>query len=124
MISKTEISKTKINKRTKKKTNSELVETIMLAKKHNLEIAKLISIPTRRRIKKNLEEIDKEAKENETIIVPGKVLGNGNISKKIKIIALNFSSSAEEKLKKAKIQATTIIEELKKTKKIEGRILK
>jgi len=118
------ISKTKISKRIKKKTNSNLVETVLLAKKDNQEIAGLLSMPTRKRASLNLDEINKEAKENETIIVPGKVLGNGNISKKIKIIALNFSSSAEEKLKKAKIQATTIIEELKKTKKIEGRILK
>ena len=124
MISKTEISKTRISKRMKKKTNSELVETIMLAKKHNLELAKLLSIPTRRRIKKNLEEIDKEAKENETIIVPGKVLGQGNINKKIRVVALSFSENAEEKLKKAKCETRTLSEELKKSKKLEGKILK
>lgn len=120
-----EISKTKISKRMKRKTNSELAETILLAKKNNLlEIAKMLSGPTRKRISLNLEEIDKEAKGNETIIVPGKVLGQGKINKKIKIIALSFSSSAEEKLKKAGCQAVTIKEEIEKNKKLEGKILK
>ncbi len=119
------ISKTKINKRIKRKTNSKLVETILLAKKKGLlEIAKLLSLPTRKRIKKNLEEISKEAKENEAIIVPGKVLGQGNIDKKIKIIALDFSSTAKEKLKNAKCEVLSIKKELEKNKKLEGKILK
>lgn len=108
----------------KKKTNSDLAETILLAKKDNQEIASLLSAPTRQRIKKNLEEIDKEAKENETIIIPGKVLGNGSISKKIKVVAFAFSKSAEEKLKKAKCQIFTISEGLEKSKKLAGRILR
>lgn len=108
----------------KKKTNSALVETIFLAKKYNLEIAKLLSAPTRKRISINLDEIDREAKENETLIVPGKVLGKGNINKKIKVVAFNFSSSAEEKLKKAKCEIKTIKEELEKNKKLGGKILR
>ena len=108
----------------KKKTNSKLVETIYLAKKYAQEVASLLSAPTRRQIKKNLEEIDKEAKENETIIVPGKVLGEGNISKKIKVIAFSFSKSAEEKLKKAGCKIMRIKEELEKNKKLEGKIVR
>lgn len=108
----------------KRKINPELVETIQLAKKSNLEIAKLLSGPTRKRIKKNLEEINEKAKENETIIIPGKVLGQGNINKKIKIIALDFSESAEKKLKKVKCEIRTIKQELEKNKKLEGRVLK
>ena len=108
----------------KKKTNSKLVETIHLAKKYAQEVASLLSAPTRRQIKKNLEEIDKEAKENETIIVPGKVLGEGNISKKIKVIAFSFSKSAEEKLKKAGCKIMRIKEELEKNKKLEGKIVR
>ena len=118
------ISKTKISKRIKKKTNSNLVETILLAKKYNQEIASLLASPTRRRIRKNLDEIDKEAKEGETIIVPGKVLGQGSINKKIKVVALSFSESAKEKLKKAKCETVQVKEEFEKSKKINGRILK
>jgi len=118
------ISKTKISKRARKKTNSELVETILLAKKHNPEIAKILSSPTRKRIILNLEEIDRESKAGETIIVPGKVLGKGEIKKKTKIFALSFSASAEEKLKKAGCESLMLGEELKKNKKLTGKILK
>jgi len=119
------ISKTKINKRVRKKTNPELVEVIMLAKKHNLlEVARLLSAPARKRISKNLEDIDKEAKDGETVIVPGKVLGRGKISKKVKVIALSFSSSAEEKLKKAGCGVLILGKEIEKNKKLKGKILK
>lgn len=119
------ISKTKISKRIKRKTNSELVDTIMLAKKNNqVEIAGILSGPTRKIPSKNLEEIDKEAKEGETIIVPGKILGKGKIDKKIKIIALNFSKSAEAKLKKSKTEFKVIKNVLEKEKKIEGRLIR
>ena len=113
-----EISKTKINKRMKKKTNPELVETLLLAKKVNPELAKILSGPTRKRITKNLDEINKESKEGGTVIVPGKVLGDGELTKKIRIIALGFSESALKKLK----DKSTILEELKKGK-ITGKIL-
>lgn len=119
------ISKTKINKRMKSKTNKELVETIRLAKKNNmLDIARLISFPTRKRIKKNLEEINKESKSGEKIIVPGNVLGDGNVNKKIHLVALSFSSTAKEKLKKAGCEISTIKKMIEKDKKIEGKILR
>lgn len=117
------ISKTKINKRMKKKTDSELVETILLAKKSNPELAALLAVPTRKRITLNLDEINKKIKEEKTVIVPGKVLGKGQIDKKVKIIALNFSANALEKLKKEKIETSTIDRELKHNKKIEGKII-
>ena len=121
-------SKTLINKQMRNKKNPELVETIFLAKKENPEIAGILSGPTRNRVALNLDEINKEAKEGETIIIPGKILGNGNIDsgKKLKIVALSFSASAEEKLNKAKISFSTVKEELGKNKgsKLKGRILK
>jgi len=48
------------------------------------------------------------------VLIPGKVLGTGNIDKKVKIIALYYSESAREKLKKSKIEALHIDEEMKK----------
>jgi len=118
------ISKTKIKERLKKKTDSELVETIKMAKdKGQMELAKLLSVPTRKRIKKNLYEINKEAK-GETVIVPGKVLGKGEVDKKVKIVALSFSSSALKKLKKSKIPTSTIKEELETNKKIQAEVLR
>ena len=59
-----EISKTKISKRIKKKTNSALVETIELAKKNNLlDLAKKLSKPIRLQSKVSLEKLNK-LKEN------------------------------------------------------------
>ncbi len=118
------ISKTKIKKRTSKKTDQYLVETINLAKKENPELASLLSSPTRKRTKKNLHEINEQAKDGETIIIPGKVLGTGELKKKVNIIALSFSSSALERLNKGKIKTSLIAEEVKKGKKVRGRILK
>jgi large subunit ribosomal protein L18e len=118
-------SKTKIKNRTRKKTNSDLVETIALAiKKNENEIAKILSGPTRNLPAINLGQINEKAKDGETIIIPGKVLSYGNVDKKIRVVAYNFSSVALDKLKKAKCELSTIREELENNKKISGKILK
>jgi len=106
-------SKTKISKQTKRKTNPELVETIKKAKSWR-EVAAILSGPRRNFVNLNLGEIDNQAKDGEIIVVPGKVLSQGEITKKTKIIALNFSEKAKEKLEKAKILFSGISEEIKK----------
>ena len=115
-------SLTKIKKQIQRKTNSELVETILKAAKSEkwLEIARIISGPRRKRMNLNLDEIEKIAKEGEAIVVPGKVLSQGEIKKKIKIIALVFSENAMEKLSKAKKDFLTIAEEIKKNPDAKG----
>lgn len=121
------ISKNKVNERLRRKTNPELAETIFACKKNEkwLEVGALISRPRRVRKSLNLSEIDKLIKEGETILIPGKVLSQGEINKKAKIIALNFSEGAKEKLKKSKIEFLSIIEEIQKNPKAQGvRILK
>lgn len=116
------ISKTKINRKLERKTNPELIENIFLAKKNNSwkEIAHLISYPRRKQISKNLDEIEKISKEGDTIVVPGKVLGNGDVSKKIRIVALGFSGQAREKLKRKKCELVSIKEEIKVNPKAQG----
>ena len=52
--------------------------------------------------------------EGEIVIIPGKVLSQGEINKKITIIALNFSEKAREKLLKSKTIFSTIREEIEK----------
>lgn len=119
MIFKMKISKTKINRRQKRKTKQELVDTIKLANKNNLlDLAKKLSGSTRLQGKINLDELNK-LKENKIIVV-GKVLGNGNIERKISIAALGFSESALEKLKKKGCEMTTIKHEIEKNKKLDG----
>ena len=120
-------SKTQIEKQMQKKNNSELVETFMNAKKKDkwIEIAGIISGPRRKRINLNLDEINNQAKEKEKIIVPGKVLSQGEINKKIKVIALGFSEKAKEKLKKSGCEFSNILTEIKSNPSAEGiRILK
>jgi large subunit ribosomal protein L18e len=115
-------SKTKIGKQIQKKTNSELVGTILAAKKHELwiPVASVLAGPRRNFTNLNIGEIDKIAKEGETVIVPGKVLSEGEISKKIKVVSLGFSEKAKEKLEKAKISTLSIEEEIKKNPTAKG----
>jgi len=112
----------KIKNRTKRKTSPELVKTIEIAKKEdNKELLKYLSRPTREQIKLNLDEINKKIKDQKEIIVPGKVLGVGELSKKIIIYSLAYSKAAEEKIKKqgSEIRYLSELLDKNKTKKIE-----
>lgn len=107
----------------KKKTNTLLAEAIFIAKKNNLtDIAKALSISTRKQAKVNLEQIE-NAKED-IIFIPGKVLGAGEISKKKTIYAIGFSTTAKEKLKKSGCEIQTIFKALEKNNKLKVAILK
>jgi large subunit ribosomal protein L18e len=113
------ISKTKINERMKNKRNPILTESIFIAKKHNnLELAKKLSYPTRKQLSVNLNELN-NIKEDKIIIV-GKILGGGDIKKKMTIAALGYSTQAREKLAKAGCETKTIHEEIKKNPKLTG----
>ncbi len=113
------ISKTKIHKRMQRKRNPELVDTIFLAKKNNLlELAKRVSAPTRQQGSVNLDDLNK-LKEDRVIVV-GKVLGSGEIKKKMSVAALRFSEQAKEKLKKAGCEIKTIKQEIEKNSKLAG----
>ena len=109
-------SKTKIGKQSERKTNPLLVETIRAAKKHDawLNVAGILTSPRRKAMNMNLMEIDEQAKDGESIVVPGKVLSQGEVTKKIRLIAFGFSETTREKLLKSKIDAVRIIDEIKK----------
>ena len=113
------ISKTQISKRTSRKRNPEIVETIELAKKNNLlDLAKKLSGPVRLYKQVNLDEL--KDFEGDKVMVVGKVLGSGDINRKIDISALGFSEKAKEKLKKAGCDIKTIKEVIDKNPKLEG----
>ena len=63
-------------------------------------VADGISKSTRARREVNLGRINKNTQDGEMIIVPGKVLGGGEINHKVTVYALKFSQSAADKLKK------------------------
>jgi len=109
-------SKTKIEKQTSNKTNKELVKTIQNLKKNEnwINIARIISGPRKNLSNLNLEKINTDSKEGDIVVIPGKVLSQGEIDKKIKIIALGFSKKAIDKLSKSKTEFSFINEEVKK----------
>ena len=57
--------------------------------------------PTRKRRVVNLSRINRFTKENEIIVVPGKVLGSGSLNHKITISAFQFSEDAKNKIMKS-----------------------
>jgi large subunit ribosomal protein L18e len=64
-------------------------------------LAKKLNRPRRKAYEVNLFRIDKHSDGKGTVVVPGYVLGSGKITKPVSVAALKFSSSAEEKIKKA-----------------------
>ena len=84
------------------------MELINELKKKSLEekvkiwkrIAQDLEKPTRQRRVVNLSSFDTCTKENEIIIVPGKVLGSGEVNHKITVAAYAFSGSAIDKINK------------------------
>ena len=60
------------------------------------DIAKRLEKPKRNWAETNLSKLDRYANDGETIIIPGKVLAAGSISKKLTVAAWSFSEKAEE----------------------------
>ena len=106
-------------------TNVQTVALIELLRKHASSqdvdlwrrIADDLEMSTRRRREVNLFRLDRHTKADELVIVPGKVLGTGDLGHKVTVAAFNFSSSAVEKIKKANGTCLTISEMLQKNPK-------
>ena len=63
-------------------------------------VASDLEKPTRQRRIVNIYKIDKFSKEKEVVIVPGKVLGLGELSHKVDVAAVSFSEDANKKISK------------------------
>jgi len=61
-------------------------------------ISKKLSGPRCNRVEANLKRINNKTKEGDVIVVPGKVLGIGDLDHKLTIACLNCSKSAREKI--------------------------
>lgn len=59
------------------------------------DIAKRLEKPKRNWAEANLSKLDRYAKDGETVLVPGKVLAAGSISKKVTVAAYSFSEKAK-----------------------------
>ncbi len=62
-------------------------------------ISKELEKPRRNRREVNVQRINDNTKKGETVIVPGKVLGNGDLDHDVKVAALQFSEKACDKIK-------------------------
>ena len=99
-------------------TNPVLQTLIHELKKRSIEqsvalwkrIANDLEKPTRQRRVVNLSSISRYTKENEIIVVPGKVLGAGDLSHKVTISAFQFSNGAKEKIEKVGARIVPLLE--------------
>ena len=61
-------------------------------------MSKKLSGPRRQRVEANLNRINKKTKNNDVIVIPGKVLGIGELNHKLTISCLDCSKSAQKKI--------------------------
>jgi len=107
------------------KTNPNLTELIKNLKKvsYNEEVAiwkdvaKRLERATRRQAEVNLSDINRVSKENQTVLVPGKVLANGQLNHEVSVAALKFSKIAQEKIEKSGGECISISEIIEKNPK-------
>ncbi|QKQ99730.1 50S ribosomal protein L18e [Metallosphaera tengchongensis] len=76
-------------------------------------VAEELEAPSRKRSYINLYKINKYTKEGDFVVVPGKVLGIGNINHKVTVVALDFSQSALKKILNSGGKALSLVEGLK-----------
>ena len=103
------------------KTNPILNTLISELKKQSIEndvsIWKDVALRLQKPLKNwpvvNLDRISKYTTEKETALIPGKVLSDGNLTKKVTIAAWSFSKQAQEKINKAGGKYLTIGELVK-----------
>ena len=100
------------------KTNPQLVSLIadLKAKTRETEaeiwrdIALRLEAPSRVWAEANLSKIEKYVKDGETIVVPGKVLAAGDLTKKVNVAAYSFSAKAAASVAAAGGKVMTIRE--------------
>ncbi len=96
-------------KQISRKSNSELVKTIDELKNASREndapiwksIAKKLEGPSRNWPVVNISKIEYNVSKNGKAVIPGKIMGSGNLSKKVTVSAYSFTKSAVEKIESA-----------------------
>jgi len=100
------------------KTNPKITELIGNLKEKSYQeevniwkdVAKRLERSTRRYAEVNISQINRHSSPDETILVPGKILGSGELDHKVNVVALDFSKKAEEKIGAAGGKCLDIIE--------------
>jgi len=81
------------------------------------DVALRLEKPLRNWSEVNLDRISKYIGEKEIALIPGKVLSDGSLTKKVSIVAWSFSEKSQEKIKKAGGKYMTIQELIKSNPK-------
>jgi large subunit ribosomal protein L18e len=76
-------------------------------------VYELLNRPARKRVVVNISKINRYAQDGDVIVVPGKVLGSGELEKKVTVAAFSFSYTALEKIEAAGGRAVHILEMVK-----------
>lgn len=63
-----------------------------------IRVAKELSKPTRNQTEVSLGKLDSMAKDGFCLVVPGKILGTGSLSKKVDVATYQISDSARAKI--------------------------
>ncbi len=83
-------------------TNPVLLETLETLQEQEAPIwntvAENLGKVNRKRPEVNLSDIERFAEEGDTVVVPGKVLGAGRLTKEVKVAAFKASSGARKKI--------------------------
>ena len=96
-------------KQINRKSNSELVKTVTELKKASREndaplwrsVAQRLEGPSRNWPSVNISKLEYKVNKNSKVLIPGKLLGSGNISKKMTVSAYSFSETAKSKVEAA-----------------------
>jgi large subunit ribosomal protein L18e len=82
-----------------------------------LKLAEELETPRRSRAEVDLSKLNRVCNDNETIVVPGKLLAAGMLKKKLTVAAASFSMSAVEGITKAGGKTMTIEQLIKNNPK-------
>ncbi|NLE05555.1 MAG: 50S ribosomal protein L18e [Crenarchaeota archaeon] len=104
--------------RESKTTNPELIQLIRNLKKQSrekdariwIDVAKFLSKPSRQRIAVNLSAINRNTTDQETVIVPGKVLASGTLDHVVTVVSFDVSAEAKTKITAANSKYLSIQE--------------
>jgi large subunit ribosomal protein L18e len=83
-------------------------------------VYELLNKPARQRVVVNVSKINRYANDGDVVVVPGKVLGSGDLEKKVTVAAFSFSYTALEKIEAAGGRALHILELVKENPKGKG----
>ena len=80
------------------------------------DVAEKLRASRRSKVTLNMVDLERHAAAGETVVVPGVVLSNGELTKALHVAAWKFSPVAAEKIRKAKGSTMTIGQLLERNK--------